>query len=429
VPTTTTAFDVCPQCQSVLVCIPDAERWCGVCEWNLDFYEPRQRTGWVWNRIIRWDHRAGFQADRLLAELSCQDQNAPIPPGAFRFLVGVSAVLMLTMLVAFFGGVLLLVEHTGFWHVVAGLALPILALTLLPRFGRLKKLLEPGYRVPDDGAPALRGLIERIAGEIGAPVPDVLAFDFSWNAIAVTVGVRQTRVLVLGVRLLLALQPQELVALLGHELGHFGYGDSERILLTRPALTVFGAYSRALRPRRGDPVDLAMQGPIAIGFQLWRLVAGTLSILLWGIHIGLNLLDARRSRRVELRADLAAVRAAGTAATLGLVDVLAQIGSLGGYIQHHVPTGEAAATWRRMLASVRTREAPAAPIVRQHSIRAEASLLASHPSPGRRHQWLAGLPATAPTVVLDDMLAVRIRAETDPYAEAMHATMLDYVTE
>jgi hypothetical protein len=36
---------------------------------------------------------------------------------------------------------------------------------------------------------------------------------------------------------------------------------------------------------------------------------------------------------------------------------------------------------------------------------------------------------TAPTVVLDDTLVARIRAETDPYAEAMHATMLDDVTE
>jgi heat shock protein HtpX len=70
-----------------------------------------------------------------------------------------------------------------------------------------------------------------------------------------------------------------------------------------------------------------------------------------------------------------------------------------------------------------------APSVRQHSIRLGASLLASHPTPGRRHQWLSGLPATPPAIVLDPETTARIEREIAPYAEALHLTMLEYVTE
>jgi hypothetical protein len=44
-------------------------------------------------------------------------------------------------------------------------------------------------------------------------------FDFSWNAATARIGARQTRVLTLGVPLLLALTPQQIVALVGHEHG------------------------------------------------------------------------------------------------------------------------------------------------------------------------------------------------------------------
>jgi len=413
----------------VLVSVPDADPWCGSCEWNLDAYEPRFGAGWVWNKIYRWDQRAGFRADRLLGELSRLDPAAPIPPGPYRILVGVSIALMLGLLAALEGGIFLLVAHEGPAQVVGGVFLLWLAWMLRPRFGRLKKLLEPGYRIPENGAPTLRALIERVARETGAPLPEVLAFDFSWNAAAAVVGVRRTRVLLLGVPMLLALKPQELVALIGHELGHFQYGDNRRAVLTGPALTIFGNFSRTLRPRPGDAFDRGLYNLPALVYSLARLAAGLISVLLWGIHIGLHVLDSRYGRRVELRADTSAVRVAGSAATLDLVDLLAMIPELKGYVQHYVPKGEAAATWRRMLASVRERQGGLTPLVRQHSIRLGASLLASHPTPGRRHQWLTALPTGHPAIVLDPETTATIEREVAPYAEALHLTMLEYVTD
>jgi heat shock protein HtpX len=111
---------------------------------------------------------------------------------------------------------------------------------------------------------------------------------------------------------------------------------------------------------------------------------------------------------------------------LRIVDLLAMLPELKTYVQHYVPEGEAATTWRRMLAAVRKREHGVAPVVRQHFIRAGASLLASHPTPGRRHQWLSPLPATPPAIVVDPATAGRVEREIAPYAEIMHQTMLDH---
>jgi Zn-dependent protease with chaperone function len=123
-----------------------------------------------------------------------------------------------------------------------------LGILLGPRLGRLKPLLEAGYLVERKHAPTLHRLIDRLAADLDAPRPDLVVLDFSWNAGAARIGLRQTRVLVLGVRILLALTPQQVVALVGHELGHLKYEDNRRNLLLQPAGTVFGRLARVVKP-------------------------------------------------------------------------------------------------------------------------------------------------------------------------------------
>jgi heat shock protein HtpX len=94
------------------------------------------------------------------------------------------------------------------------------------------------------------------------------------------------------------------------------------------------------------------------------------------------------------------------------------------YVQRHVPKGEAAAHWRRMLRAVRERASAAAPGRRQLSIRTQASLVASHPAPGRRYQWLATRPVHEAAVVVGEAEAAALEQEIKPYAEALHRTML-----
>ena len=126
--------------------------------------------------------------------------------------------------------------------ILLGLALTGLAATLRPRLGSHKQAVAGGWVLPADSA--VSALVARIAEVTGAPRPHVIVVDLDWNASVEVVGLRRTRVLRLGVPLLLALDEQQQVAVIGHELGHLKHDDSLRALATMPALTVFWAAGR-----------------------------------------------------------------------------------------------------------------------------------------------------------------------------------------
>jgi Zn-dependent protease with chaperone function len=341
---------------------------------------------WFWDRIRLADQRAGYRSDVLLARSAAP---SPVTRDGFVLLGAVSAVLLLSMMVLAVTGLWLVVVGGPFFPLVFGLLLIGLAVLIRPRFARLRPLLKNSYRLRSGERPTLDMLIDRIATEIGAPKPDVLLFDFRWNASVVDTGVlRRQRVMVLGVPLLLALGPQEVVALVGHELGHLKHFDARRSLLTQPARTTFGRLGRLVRPPLVSAMDTGI-GFHLVGLFLWQTIGGALVLFFYAIHRKLNAIAARDDRTVELRADEAAAYAAGTDAALRLQDVLAMLPSLTTYVQHHVPRNEAAKLWRRMLSAVRERDAATAPAWRQLSSRTDASLWASHPAPGRRHQYAA----------------------------------------
>jgi hypothetical protein len=69
-----------------------------------------------------------------------------------------------------------------------------------------------------------------------------------------------------------------------------------------------------------------------------------------------------------LRADARSVRAAGSTAALGLVDLLPLLPELTGYVREHVPEDRRPDEhWRRMLTVARDREMASAPTRRRAS--------------------------------------------------------------
>jgi Zn-dependent protease with chaperone function len=405
--------------------VADTDPWCAACEWNLDSFAPAENAGWVWRLIDRWDSRAGFRVDRRIVEAYLRNPEAAVPRAGYLFLVLTSAVLMLLLAAVVVAGIRFLLQGERL-PIIPGALLLGGAWLLRPRLGRLKKLLRGVHVVPVTRAPVLHNLVERIARETGAPVPDVLALNYSWNAYAAVVGIRRTKVLVLGIPLLLVTGPQHLVALIGHELGHLRHKDNGRRLLTQPALTAFGTFSELLRPPRGNAVDLRLAGSTAFLFTAWQAVTGVVSLLLFAVHLGVHILDSRGSRRAELRADAMSVQAAGSTAAMEMVDLSPLLPELRGYVRGHVPEGRQAGDhWRSMLTLARDRELRSVAVQRQLSIRLGASLLASHPAPGRRRQWMAGLPYALPAVVVSAGDAAAIEAELNPYAAAMHRWMVD----
>ncbi|WP_433731247.1 M48 family metalloprotease [Actinoplanes sp. CA-051413] len=207
--------------------------------------------------------------------------------------------------------------------------------------------------------------------------------------------------------------------MIGHELGHLKHDDSLRSLATMPARTVFGRLARYTTLPPGDAVDRGLEGFPALLYSALQLVMGTLSWLFWTLHLGLHLVGAAEERRAETHADAVAARAAGHRAALESLDVLALTSRLSGLLHPNVTDGRAAEEWRNLLAGARERAAGEVEALRQLTIREHASLLASHPAPGRRHQWLRARPYLDPAVTVTPLEAEKLAAELAPYAELL----------
>lgn len=421
--TATRTSDLCPTCAEVLAVEEHQEPWCERCEWNLDAYAPPANWPWYARSIARRDHRAGFRADLRLTTI---DPNASAVSRGFVFLCLVSAVLILLPLAALVTAGWLVIWHWSGPAVLAGVALLLVAYGLGPRFGRVRRHLRGNYRMDPQRAPVLHRLVDRVAEATGAPRPDIVALDlYGWNASAAVVGIRGTRILTLGLPLLASLQPQEMVALLGHELGHFANKDSRRSLLTQPARSTFGRLSAALRPPPGAAVDRGFDSLYALVYGLWRLLAGLLSWLLFGLHMAVHVVGASEDRRAEQRADLLSARAGGTAAALSLLGATAGARLYGPAVHGFSTPGYALREWRTNIAANRDRNAARISRLRQLTIRTDASLFASHPTTGRRYQFLAATPPQPAAVTLTEQdLALLVR-ELGPYAERLRLDLAE----
>ncbi|MEW2381875.1 M48 family metalloprotease [Micromonospora sp. NPDC047707] len=404
----TTAVDgTCPRCGKAAVSQLEATPWCPSCEWNLEAYdEKRSRPLFGWRWLDRRAHHLGYrmtrrQFDRLLGR--------PLDATG----AGAATVITTVASVVLFLGVATL-AGTGIWLVVGHpfpgpsilLAVPLLALAigLRPRFGRLDPYAEVLSR---DRAPELFGLVEEVARAVGSPAPDVIAVDDDLNAYAQAVGVRRRRVLCLGLPYWGALGPQERVALLGHELGHFVNGDPRRMLLTQPAFTTLGSAADLLRPAPSTERGLVEM----VGAALGRVLQWPLSRLLFALHLVLVCVALRDSQRAEYLADELSAKAAGTTAATDLLDVTLRVESMELAVRREARAGHGPARWRAAFDEARVANAGRLPQLRQLSAREEASLFSTHPPTGLRRLMLDGRERHEPAVVLTEGRSARIDEE------------------
>ncbi len=180
------------------------------------------------------------------------DERARHDPSAYRrrvrrIAVGAVAVpwllviLCLAMITG--GGALLLTGRPSFGAFVliaTGFTLGAVAVRSL--FSRLPD--PTGRRLDPTEAPVLFSEVEAVRLRLGAPMPEVVILDHSFNA-----GVHQTRrygftgrtvnTLILGLPLMDALSPHQFRAVLAHEYGHLRAGHSREAGLTIRALVAW----------------------------------------------------------------------------------------------------------------------------------------------------------------------------------------------
>ncbi|MFD0314718.1 M48 family metallopeptidase [Streptomyces flavalbus] len=280
--------------------------WCAGCGWNVDPEggpdEPAGRGERVRRRLAR---RHG---ERLLADLT-EDGVRPVRDVFGVLSYGIALAVHAVTVVLAVGGVVSLVSGSGFWGVVGGVLALGVAWTLRPRLGRLPR---DGIVLRRADAPELFALVDEVARAVGTRSVDAIVVDAELNASVMTLGVRG-RMLTLGVPLWEVLTPDERVALLGHELGHFVNGDTRHGLVVGSALRSLTVWHDYFLPYRHPGTFFeVLTNLVALPF---RLATGALLTLL-------DLVALRASQRGEYLADSAAARAGSTGAAVGLMDRL-----------------------------------------------------------------------------------------------------------
>ena len=195
----------CPTCGHPVTRPEDRLPWCSACEWNLDAYDPQTAVPLGWRWVSRTAHRMAFRLGRsLVAQLSAARPERPGLTAARFVLIVVSGLLLLLSVGCLVLGAWLVVDDFPSGWTLVGCLLITVGVVLRPRLGRRPARKQTLRR---QQAPALFGLIDRLAAAVGTTTPRIVAVDFSFNAATGRVGIRQRSVLMIGLPLWIILPP------------------------------------------------------------------------------------------------------------------------------------------------------------------------------------------------------------------------------
>ncbi|MEU4586796.1 M48 family metallopeptidase [Kitasatospora aureofaciens] len=341
----------CPRCAVPLTDDPRFLVWCPACDWNLVPGEDAAPGP------TRRERAAAARTDRLYEEQAAGG-HSPTARRDWLLASAAAGVIHLVTVGTFALALWLLITGTVVQRCVGAVVL-VIAVTLRPRLGRLPKDVGVLDRA---GAPALYGLADRVAAEVGARPVDVIQVTDEFNASYGLVGLRRRSVLRIGLPLWEVLDDRERTALLGHEFGHRVNGDRRRSFWLYSAVSALWAWYDMARPGHDGPVagrdEVSML--VRLGAVFGRLV---LRGVAWVLYQGLVLFDrltSRAGQQAEYHSDVLAGRVAGGEAARGMLAALLLPGSVDTAI-HRVRAEERGRPRIGRSRSRRTEDAPAPP--------------------------------------------------------------------
>jgi Zn-dependent protease with chaperone function len=407
---------VCPDCGSA---VPVDERWviwCDACGWNLGGTEQREPRGAV-GRFL--DGAGAVLGRRLAEELKRSEEVKRRLTGATAAAYVLAAVVHLVGVGLIIGAfVLATLTFPNVFALVGAVAMLGFAWLIRPRLGKTPKegRLERG----EHGA--LYRLSEQVAAALDTGPPDVIVVDEQVNAFWAVAGIRRVRVLGLGLPLLAALEPQERVALIAHELAHGRNGDVRRGLFIGSALTTLSELHQSLVP--GESFLTYSSFGILDRFAralLWLLAQPVRGLLLLELHLLM-----RDMQRAEYLADSLAASVAGTRGVAGLHEKLLLRSVVSMTVQHaardRVEPSRLFDAIRADIASVPKRERQ-----RQRQVAAleRTKLHEAHPPTAMRIDLIESRDALAARVVLADADSDAIDGELERWHEAIGQRIIE----
>ncbi|MFC4639225.1 M48 family metallopeptidase [Deinococcus hohokamensis] len=275
----------------------------------------------------------------------------------------------------------------------------------------------PGHGVTQERAPQLHALIADVAGLVGVPAPARTTVIPAVNAFMGLSGFPPRPALGLGLALWYALDPQERLAVLAHELAHQKNRDPARSHLIGTALSVLEHSVRLLTP---DLLMRAREEAGGLNF-LTNLLMRVLALVPLGLHQLLVSLIGAEHQRAEFRADLLAAQVCGTEAATRALDSVQLLNrramlETALHRQRYAPqTGHAFLELRRLWRA----ESPARLAEARKTYRDDhARLDATHPPTADRLAVLQAHPCP-PQLILTAQRAAQIDEELTPFALSM----------
>jgi hypothetical protein len=418
-PVAAAATKPCPQCGTAMPVIDGYQTWCDACDY--DILAPGQDE--PNNTFERYRYRLGKRfGESLLAEMLAQAKPKPgVSIEVALALLLSAAILVIPIIATVLAALLLKYQYdygTGVSFLCFGLPVLLLSIGFLwqarPRLGSA-----PKKSLTREQAPQLYQLVDTITSTMRSAPVTTITLTPLFNACYSRYGLRRKVHLDIGLPIIYATSPQELVALIAHEMAHGINGDANRgLLITSGLNTIYSLYDAV------TPSEEMGHGLIEVLMRLFFLPVRLLSRALLEL---LHLLTFRSSQRAEYYADLLAATVSGTDASVGLLRKT----ELGAKFISMAET-----TWARMKIyrdenvfqkfRAHTNMLPAREIERYARIQARthSSLDATHPPTDHRVRYLRAHSASKPQLTLSQHDYDAIIGELMPFEKTLQDELM-----
>jgi Zn-dependent protease with chaperone function len=422
----TLRIHVCPSCGHRIEFDPDFHLWCPACSWNIDPDRPARKPGLL-------QRLAAGRAERLARSLY---QNVRADPPGRRGGYLITTVTWLLALVVYLLTVMVaaaavLLIYPGFGIVPPLRAVGVLLLggiavyvqPVVPAWPKRRRSRGPGPSMLSRAdAPELFRLADQVAQAVGTSPVDAIQIGPEFNASYFRY--RRQPVIRLGMMLWSVLEPQERVALLGHELGHRINGDLRRSAFVGRALRSLARWRLLLEPqpqrrRRSARGINGIGGMVGLAEVLVPLLLIPFAVLVETFGRLLAALAGRQGQRSEYYADELAGRAGGSAAAASMLESLLVANACrfaARQLCRYQPDADLWHEVRKFAASM--------PAMERQRLSALATrrldrIDSTHPPTSLRAALLRERPPRRPAVTLDSLRAAAIDAElSGPAARA-----------
>lgn len=347
----------------------------------------------------------------------------PVSKGHFlalMFLAG--AIYFVVLVLAALGIALILAEDAGAGHYLVGGMLILLALLARPR-----PVSPPARPLDSSRFPAIYEVVGRIAHALDAPMVDTISAPAEFGASYSQSGWGAKSHMELGVSLMAALDHDERIALIAHELSHGANRDPLRPSVVRVALSTLVGWAVAIRPlsigSAGDGIPFgALISLMAIPFEWAMLLLSEALFLLVRLFF---ILAMRSSQQAEFFADVLATSAAGPGPMARLLEKLNYADTVDLVIQRAVLTDQEAAIGPRIAAAINEMPSDVAERFRQRAKDEVWQEDSTHPPTSMRIALIAGLPAKPAQLEIDQGLKERFEAEVAALIESRKRDLFD----